>query len=876
MVVITIMLRRLARVALPLLCLLVLPPAVYAHERWFVPNAQAYPPHWGLLTSPPVLLSVGAALLAVGFLALLRRVVGGDNRFPHIGFLRYYDRSCHLIIAIQTAISLIAAAITMHIFVPNLSPGLSPFGFFLVAIQLAIAFSFIGGSLSRVGAMTLVVTFCLLFFLFPFWAVLEQTLFLGIALYILILGRDPSRQGEPLAFFRRYWRLAPVFLRVGVGFSIMWLAFTEKLLNPQLALAFLREYPNFNVAHLLGMNWFTNEYFISASGAVELIIGVTLMSGILPRVVIFGLLVPFNLTLPFLPATELLGHLPVFASTYVLLFFPPPEVLKELFEPASSESKIGISPVFTSTPFPTTPAPGERQLSSSLLKAYGPQPKPITPHLSLPTTAKVDTVSTVHSKPITPHLSLPTAAKVTRVLPEYQAPISYQSPVSLFGYSHHIVIIGGGFAGVTTAQELEKLFKNDGSVAITLISDTNALLFTPMLSDVASGSLKAEHISTPLRSLLQRTTIIRGTAVEIDVQQRFVLLERDARTTQQRKIPYDHLVLALGSVSNALGNRQIEENSLPFKTLSDAILIRNQVIESLELADRERDPLLRQSLLTFVVAGGGFAGVELVGALNDFIHGLLRYYPKIAKQEINVVLIHARERVLPELSAELASYAQQRMQARGIIFKLGTRVVGAEQGRVQLSSREEIHCETFIWTAGTAPHPLLQTLPVARNKRGAVIVADKLVVRGYPGLWALGDCAAVPNPYTNNGDYPPTAQCALRQAKTLAANIHALINKRQLQSFRFKELGALCVIGRLNACAEIKGFRFSGLLAWLMWRAIYLMKLPGRERKVRVLGNWLMAAIFPQDGVQTLSSTRRRSTDERAAAADRTLRSKSV
>jgi len=416
-----------------------------------------------------------------------------------------------------------------------------------------------------------------------------------------------------------------------------------------------------------------------------------------------------------------------------------------------------------------------------------------------------------------------------------------------------IVILGGGFAGVATAERLERKFGPDPSVEFTLISDTNALLFTPMLAEVATSSLEPTHISSPLRTSLRRTNVVRRRADGIDVERRRVLLEPDSGSAGNaaEEVPYDHLVLALGAVSNYLGMDNLQENALDFKTLPDAIRIRNHAIDAFERADREPDPEIRRSLLTFVVAGGGFAGAELAGGLNDFVRGMLAYYPNIPPEELRIIVIHSRGRILPELSETLADYALEHMKERGVTFELNTRVADAQRGVVVLDSGEEIRTETLVWTAGTTPNPLLQDLPVEHDRRGAVPVDENLAVPGYAGLWAVGDCAAVTDAKTGE-PCPSTAQFALREAHTLAHNVHASVRGRSPKAFHFSGLGTLCVVGHHTACAEIKGVRFSGLLAWMMWRAIYLSKLPGLERKVRVFVDWNIELFFPRDIVQTI------------------------
>ena len=416
-----------------------------------------------------------------------------------------------------------------------------------------------------------------------------------------------------------------------------------------------------------------------------------------------------------------------------------------------------------------------------------------------------------------------------------------------------IVILGGGFAGVATAERLERKFGPDPSVEFTLISDTNALLFTPMLAEVATSSLEPTHISSPLRTSLRRTNVVRRRADGIDVERRRVLLEPDSGSAGNaaEEVPYDHLVLALGAVSNYLGMDNLQENALDFKTLPDAIRIRNHAIDAFERADREPNPEIRRPLLTFVVAGGGFAGAELAGGLNDFVRGMLAYYPNIPPEELRIIVIHSRGRILPELSETLADYALEHMKERGVTFELNTRVADAQRGVVVLDSGEEIRTETLVWTAGTTPNPLLQDLPVEHDRRGAVPVDENLAVPGYAGLWAVGDCAAVTDAKTGE-PCPPTAQFALREAHTLAHNVHASVRGRSPKAFHFSGLGTLCVVGHHTACAEIKGMRFSGLLAWMMWRAIYLSKLPGLERKVRVFVDWNIELFFPRDIVQTI------------------------
>ncbi len=422
-----------------------------------------------------------------------------------------------------------------------------------------------------------------------------------------------------------------------------------------------------------------------------------------------------------------------------------------------------------------------------------------------------------------------------------------------------IVILGGGFAGMKAAECLERELEKDRSVLISLVSETNALLFTPMLAEVAGSSLEPSHISTPLRTTLHRTEFIRGRVTGVDLEKKRVMLDASMSGAEscQSELAYDHLVFALGAVSNYLGLSNVQRLAFDFKSLIDAIRIRNHVIEMFERADRERDPEARKSLLTFVIAGGGFAGVELAGALNDFARGILTDYPNLRREDVRVVLVHSRDRILPELSESLGRYAQKRMEMRGLEFRLNTRLSDAREGVVVLSDGE-IPAETLVWTAGTAPNPLTTSLPLDKDRRGALVVDAGLAIPGHTGVWALGDCAAVVDARTGKS-CPPTAQFALREAATLAKNIAASLKGRPARGFHFDSLGALCVVGHQTACAELtipfardKAMQFSGLLAWFLWRGIYLGKLPGLERKIRVLVDWTVELFFPKDIVQTI------------------------
>jgi NADH dehydrogenase FAD-containing subunit len=427
-----------------------------------------------------------------------------------------------------------------------------------------------------------------------------------------------------------------------------------------------------------------------------------------------------------------------------------------------------------------------------------------------------------------------------------------------------VVILGGGFGGVAAAQRLERLFTHDREFELTLVSESNYLLFTPMLAEVASSALAAQHISAPLRAACPRARFRRAVITKVDVETNTVRLRAGGRAEE---LPYDHLVLALGSEPEFRGLPGVAEHAFALKTLGDAGLLRNHVIEQLERADSEPDPAARRRLVTFVVVGGGFAGTELVAELFDLVHEVLRYYPHVPRDELRFVLVHSRDRILPELGPELADYALQKLRARGIEFVLETRVAGATADEILLGGGDPIATRTVVWTAGNRPNRLLATLPWQPARSGAVVVDETLRVAGSTNVWAVGDCAQIPDPDAG-GFFPPTAQHALREGKVVAENVAAAFVGREPRPFRFQTVGMLVALGHRTAVAEIRGRRFSGLLAWLLWRAVYWSKLPGLEKKTRVLLDWTVDLVFARDIVLTGAPERTAPSGE-ARAGDR-------
>jgi len=415
-----------------------------------------------------------------------------------------------------------------------------------------------------------------------------------------------------------------------------------------------------------------------------------------------------------------------------------------------------------------------------------------------------------------------------------------------------ILILGGGFAGMYAALHLEKIFSKDKDVEITLVNRDNFFLFTPMLSEVPSSSIETRHVTSPIRAFFNKVSFQEAEVHSIDLKKRIVTSSHCPRCRIYH-LEYDYLVLALGSVTSFYGLPGVAENSFPMKTLADAMALRNHVIDMFEHADLEQDAQMRRQLLTFVVAGGGFAGVEVAAELNDFAHASRKYYRNVHPDEVKLILVTPDSRIMPEISEDLAAYALNKLHRRGIEFRLQTKIVSAASDKVELDSGDHIPTNTLIWTAGITPDPIIGTLPCEKDKRGRIVVNEYLEVPDWPGVWALGDCAHIPDSKTGN-PYPSTAQHAVREGKQAAHNIAATIRAKDKDGdkkpFQFSSIGTLAPLGHRTAVAEIKGFKFSGFFAWWLWRTIYLSKLPGLDRKIRVALDWTLNLFFPRDIVQ--------------------------
>ena len=413
-----------------------------------------------------------------------------------------------------------------------------------------------------------------------------------------------------------------------------------------------------------------------------------------------------------------------------------------------------------------------------------------------------------------------------------------------------IVIAGGGFAGLYAAMHFEKRLARRADVEVTLISRDNFILFTPMLHEVAAGDLYPGDIVNPLRRILRHVKVVEADVCTVDLTSRIVgctggIAERELN------FEFDHLLLTLGSETNFFDMQGVRDWAVTMKNLADASLLRNRMVALLEEAVFHTDDEVRRQLLTFVTAGGGFSGTETTGAVNDFVRDAVRYYPQLSEQLIRVVVVHPGNFLLPELGEELGRYAEHKLRQRKVEVIKGARVASYDGLVVTLSDGTSIPARTLIWTAGVKPSPVIASLP-CEKERGRLLVSEYLAVTGVPGLWAAGDCAAVPILNTENF-HPPTAQHGLREGVTVAKNIEAMILDRSLKPFRYKMMGQLASIGHRSGVAMVFGIKFSGFIAWCFWRSVYLMKLPRLAKKLRVMVSWTADLFFGREIEQMIT-----------------------
>ena len=407
-----------------------------------------------------------------------------------------------------------------------------------------------------------------------------------------------------------------------------------------------------------------------------------------------------------------------------------------------------------------------------------------------------------------------------------------------------IVILGGGFGGVTTARRLERLCKRRRDVEIVLVSRDNFVLMTPLLFEVCSGALEARHCSFPIRAFLRTTRYVEAAVEGVDLEARMVHLSAEG---EHDKLGYDQLVIALGGMTN---RKMIpgSEHAFTFKTLADAFLLRNHIIERFERADVEPDPARKRRQLTFVVIGGGLVGVELFGELTAFGDGIAPLYKHINRDEVRFVLLEGGDRIMPEIDPKLAAYgAEVLRKRRGADIRTGTRVQTIEPGKLHLAG-ETIEAETIVLAAGIVPSPVVANLPVERDRHGRIVVEGTMRCPSHPEVWALGDCAAVPA--ADGKPYPSLAQHALREAKVLAQNIVGVLDGRPPQPFVYTTMGMMGSLGHSKAFGQLLGLRVRGVPAWFVRRTYYLLQMPTWRRRVRIMIDWTFALLFRPDIVK--------------------------
>ncbi|MDH5418554.1 MAG: NAD(P)/FAD-dependent oxidoreductase, partial [Nitrosopumilus sp.] len=420
-----------------------------------------------------------------------------------------------------------------------------------------------------------------------------------------------------------------------------------------------------------------------------------------------------------------------------------------------------------------------------------------------------------------------------------------------------IVILGGGFAGVECARQLESQFKNNSKIELLMVSEDNFLLFTPMLPQVASGMIETRHIVLPIRTICKNTKFYEGRVKNIDPYGKLVTLwgTGDRRSIS---IHYDFLVVALGSETNFFGMSDVEKNAYTMKTLNDAVVLRNRVIDMLEQAENETDPILRKSFLNFVVVGGGFAGIETAGELMDLLLDARKHYPTIQKKDLRVIVLEALGMILPGFNQKLAGFAKDKMVERGIDIRLKTAVTSFDGNEVTTKTVDpapndsiddavidSIRTKTLIWTAGVTPVNTIKR-SMFKTDKGKLIINDFLEVPDFPGVFAIGDCALFLDPETQR-PFPPTAQIAEAQAKVAAKNLISLIKNSEKKKFVYHSKGQMAIIGKRSGIATFLGMNISGFWAWLIWRNVYLSKIATLDKRIRVFLDWTIDLFFDRD-----------------------------
>jgi NADH dehydrogenase len=407
-----------------------------------------------------------------------------------------------------------------------------------------------------------------------------------------------------------------------------------------------------------------------------------------------------------------------------------------------------------------------------------------------------------------------------------------------------IVIAGGGFGGFYAARALERLLPAN-SAKVTLVNEANFMLYTPLLPGAAGATLDPRHVVVPLRSQLRRTDLVIGSVTGGDPTKRTLGVRRIDGA--QIELGYDQLIVALGSVSRTLPIPGLAEHATGLKSLSDATALRNRVLSCMDIAESLEDPVERAEYLGFVFVGAGYAGVEGLAELQDFAAQAIDLYPRCRAEGMRWVLVEAKDRIMQEVPKGLSEFAVRELNARGIEVRTETTLKEITERDVTLSDGERIPTRTVVWTAGVKPSPAVGKLGLPVDRGGRVTVDPTMRVAGYEHVWAIGDCAAVPDPARKGQPCPPTAQHAIRQGRLVARNVAATLGNGRARPFRFRTKGVVAELGHNEAVALTLGVRWRGLPAWFIARTYHLLLMPGMGRKLRLLMDWNVALLFGRD-----------------------------
>jgi NADH dehydrogenase len=411
----------------------------------------------------------------------------------------------------------------------------------------------------------------------------------------------------------------------------------------------------------------------------------------------------------------------------------------------------------------------------------------------------------------------------------------------------NVLILGGGFGGLTAARKLEKLLP-PASARCTLINDVNFMLYTPLLPGAAGGTLEPRHVVVPLREELKSTHLRLAHVTGADPGRREVTIHTPEG--RDEVLHYDQLVVTIGSTSRTLPIPGLKEHAIGLKTLAEAIAVRNRLVQTLEHAESTDDDEARHSLLTYVFVGAGYAGVEGLAELQDFAADVLEYYPRCRLHGLRFILVEARDRLMPEISTGLADFAEAELRRRGIEIKRGTTIERVSAESTELSDGEVVPTRTVVWTAGVKPHPIVRELGLPLTDAGRIRVDRYCQVEGFDDVWAIGDAAAVPDPARPGQPSPPTCQHAIRQGRTVARNVAAALGSGQSgrkRPFTYKTLGVFVDMGRHQAVAETLGIKWRGFPAWFLARTYHLSQMPGLRRRVRLVTDWTVGLLFGRD-----------------------------